>query len=360
MKKLDKNIPFKEQVKILRSNTLKGAQKRRNISCSDPVAYWIKEERLLREVGKEFTVILRTRGCSWALGGSGCTMCGYTNDAYFSDVAPEFIIGQFDRALNQKLNEIQQDNQNYVFKLFNSGSFLDDQEINSTVREHIYQRINQVSKCKEVVVESRPEFITSDKLEQLKATLKDKNVEIGIGLETVNDSIRLEYINKGFSYNEFYKKVQLCNEHEVGVKVYLLFKPPFFNEQAAIDDCIASIKTLKDLPISTISINPMNVQKGTLVEYLWYHKKYRPPWFYSLMECIQKSVSPSDLEHLRIVSDPSGAGTKRGIHNCLDRSCNQLMRMKLKNFVLTQNLDYLDGNDSKCDCKTKYAMQKQF
>ena len=42
-----------------------------------------------------------------------------------------------------------------------------------------------------------------ENLEEIKAYLKDKYIEIGIGLETVNDYIRNNYINKGISFKEF-------------------------------------------------------------------------------------------------------------------------------------------------------------
>jgi len=60
------------------------------------------------------------------------------------------------------------------------------------------------------------------------------------------------------------------------------------------------------------------------------------------------------------VSDPSGAGTKRGIHNCNDRLCNENMKKILQKFVLTQNLNEIKYPEEKmeCDCKLKYHIQK--
>ncbi|MHA1803562.1 MAG: archaeosine biosynthesis radical SAM protein RaSEA [Promethearchaeota archaeon] len=352
---------IEDTIKQLRLKSIKMSKKRNENLHSKPVAFWIKEERLMHGRGKEFTIILRTKGCKWALGNKGgCTMCGYIQDACISPIEPRYIIDQFEGAFNQKLHEIRKDKDDYVLKLFNSGSFFDDEEISEKIRRFIYERVAREQKIKEVVIESRPEFITQEKLREIKTFLKEKQIEIGIGLETVNDEIRNRYINKGFTFNEFLEKVKLCNEFRIGVKVYLLFKPPFLNEQAAIDDCENSLKTLKKLPISTISINPMNVQRGTLVEYLWLHKRYRPPWFYSLIECLKNSLTSSDLARVRILSDPSGAGTRRGIHNCLKKSCNDYMLEHLKKFVLSQELKYLDIHDFKCDCKIKFRIQKHY
>ncbi len=99
---------------------------------------------------------------------------------------------------------------------------------------------------------------------------------------------------------------------------------------------------MAELKINTISINPVNIQKNSLVEYLFYQKRYRPPWFYSLFKCLLKAFKNNDiLNSVRIISSPSGAGTKRGIHNCLKRGCNEFMIKALKEFVLTQNINAL-------------------
>ena len=96
---------------------------------------------------------------------------------------------------------------------------------------------------------------------------------------------------------------------------------------------------------------------------MFYQNRYRLPWFYSLFKCLLKSCKNNyTLKSVRIISSPSGAGTKRGIHNCLKRECNEFMITALKEFVLTQNINSLTINDSKssCDCLLKYQLQKNF
>ncbi len=104
----------------------------------------------------------------------------------------------------------------------------------------------------------------------------------------------------------------------------------------------------------------MNIQKGTLAEQLWSQKRYRPPWFYSLFKCLKQSVNEKDLEKTRILCDPSGTGTKRGIHNCLKRECESSAKMLLKKFVLSQDLGELEKEEYECDCKKKYNLKKIF
>ncbi|MGQ4874405.1 MAG: archaeosine biosynthesis radical SAM protein RaSEA [Promethearchaeia archaeon] len=367
MKKNDNDIISNpilvDKIFSLRKKTLSRNKKISKDLFEKPVASWIKKERLLNEVGKEFTIILRSKGCSWALSSyGGCSMCGYINDACLNDVKPEYLKKQFDIAFNSKLEEIESDKYNYVLKLFNSGSFFDDSEIPIEIREYIFQKISKIKKIKELVIESRPEYITEDKLIEIKDNLKKKYVEIGIGLETTDDFIRNNYINKGFNFEEFKRVLGICKEYNIGVKAYLLFKPPFLNEQSAIDDCINSILLLSNLKVNSISINPLNIQKGTLAEYLWFQNRYRPPWFYSLFKAIRRAFKkfPYGKTSIRILSDPSGAGTKRGIHNCLRKECNNEMKRILREFILTQDISKLKNINYVCNCKNIYYLQRRF
>jgi radical SAM enzyme (TIGR01210 family) len=361
----NRNIKYNEslvdRIKSIRREKLKKKLEFTKEQLEKPISFWIKKDRLLNEIGKEFTIILRTRGCNWALGGTGgCSMCGYVQDANINEVKPNQIINQFNYALQNKLDEIENDKYNYVLKLFNSGSFLDENEVAQNVRSYIYNKIAKIKKIKEVVIESRIEYVSSEKLEELRDSLKKKYIEVGIGLETINDYIRNNYINKGLLYDEFQNTLQLCKEHRIGVKAYLLFKPPFLNEIGALDDCVESIKNLVNLKLNTISINPLNIQKGSFTEYLWFQNRYRPPWFYSLIKCLKKSITQDNLKSVRIISDPSGAGKKRGIHNCLKRNCNENMIKLLKNFVLNQNINFLEKPYEECGCKTIYQLQRHY
>lgn len=362
MKSVNENASIISKIKQIRKRFIQKKTNKSDVMLQKPVAYWIKDDRLLKRKGKEFTIILRTKGCSWALGETGgCSMCGYIGDSNIDPVDPELIIHQFDNALEAKENEIMKSEDDFVIKIFNSGSFFDDDEISDKVRTHIYNKINSYDKIKEIVVESRIEYLSEDKLDAIKGALKDKYIEIAIGLESVDDHIRNNYVNKGLRYDDFLDAVNLIKKKNLGIRIYLLFKPPFLNEQGAIDDCINSVETLISLKVNTISINPINIQKGSYVERLWYQKRYRPPWFYSLIKALKKILlSIDDSVSIRIISDPSGAGTKRGIHNCLNRECNEQMLFILRNFVLTQDPEELLIDLPQCECKLEYRLKKLF
>ncbi len=351
---------LEEEIKFSRQKSLKHKRPYPPEKLKKPVTYWIKEDRLMNGKGKALTIILRTRGCSWALKHGGCSMCGYIEDANIEPVEPELIIKQFDFALDNSLEQINNGSEKYILKIFNSGSFFDDEEIPEHVRTHIYERLAVIPNITEFVVESRTEYITNESLIPLKEILPKKYTEIGIGLESVDDHVRNGYIHKGMPFGDFLNAVEICHKNDIGIKTYLLFKSPFLNEKAAIDDCVTSLNKLMEIPVETVSVNPCNVQRGSFVEYLWYNKRYRPPWFYSLFTCFQEALQDTSMD-MRILCEPSGAGTERGIHNCHRSQCNENMSEKLKNFVLSQDLAILTQKSAnECVCKKKYELKLSF
>ena len=209
-----------------------------------------------------------------------------------------------------------------------------DREVSREVRLFLKDMIKKVG-TKKLIVESRPEFITEDALEDFR----EVNLEVGIGLETADDKIRELCINKGFMFSDFVRAAKTLKEFGFRVKAYLLLKPLFLSEYEAIEDVVSSAEKIKDL-VDVISINLTNVQKGTLVERLWAAGLYRPPWLWSAVECLRRI---SDIE---VISDPVAAGKRRGPHNC--GRCDREVASALRKYSLTQNRKYLLNLDCKC------------
>ena len=280
---------------------------------------WKEKERLNGDIVECTTVILKTAGCYW----NSCYMCSYAREAY--PATDEELKEQIRYVLSEPTS---------VLKIFTSGSFFDDREVSREVRLFLKDMIKKVG-TKKLIVESRPEFITEDALEDFR----EVNLEVGIGLETADDKIRELCINKGFMFSDFVRAAKTLKEFGFRVKAYLLLKPLFLSEYEAIEDVVSSAEKIKDL-VDVISINLTNVQKGTLVERLWAAGLYRPPWLWSAVECLRRI---SDIE---VISDPVAAGKRRGPHNC--GRCDREVASALRKYSLTQNRKYLLNLDCKC------------
>ena len=298
-----------------------------------PVASWLDYDFFMEEQKplKSLTVILRTAGCRWRK----CTMCGYWHES--ADVTQADILTQLEKSLR---NSPEQD---FILKIFTSGSFLDEREISGETRKEIAEMVEKRKGIKKLIVETRPEFISTKKIADLKVV---EHLELAIGLETADDFIRSKYINKGFSFADYKTAAKIVNECGATVKTYLLLKPPFVSEKKAIEDVVKSAALVASYS-SIISLNLCNVQKYTPLENLWRKKYYRPPWLWSAVEAI-KEIKNRD-ENVVVMSDPVGAGYKRGPHNC--GKCDFRVKEAIKEFNITQDLGVLETGEMDCECK---------
>ncbi len=305
-----------------------------------PVRFWSEKDVLEDKIVDTFVIIFRTRGCSWALR-SGCSMCGYFNDSMWQDVSDDNLLTQFYSAMNNYSG------QKFV-KIFTSGSFLDDIEVNPKVRKVIIGKLSETAD--KISVESRPEYVKDKTLKEIKSITSLKKFEIGIGLETSSDFVRKNCLNKGFKFDDYKKAANIVKKQNIELKTYVLIKPPFLTEKESIEDAIKTVEEIKNIT-NCVSFNPTNVQRNTFVNYLWNRWQYRPTWLFSVVEILKESKKI--LKNLRIKCDIIGGGSIRGAHNC--KLCDRKFLDAIAEFSLSQNLNVFDDLD--CECKEKWLDQ---
>lgn len=310
-----------------------GTQMREKRSPSELEALWKEDDMVNGSRVKAMVVIMRTNGCCWVKHG-GCTMCGY-REASLMNVTEEDLLKQLDQALSRYKNEP-------FVKIYTSGSFLDDNEVPPAVRTKFFEAFKD---CDRLLFESRPEFITADVVSTLP-----KNVTVALGLESSSPEVLEKSVHKGFTPDDIKTAGELLKANGLGVRTYLLLKPPFMTEQMAIEDAVRSAK-FADPFSDEISINPLNVQRGTYVERLWKRGEFRSPWIWSLIEVFKQL---SGTVHSRLMSSPSGGGAMRGVHNC--GSCDQKALDAVEKFSYSQDVKDLDIS---CDCKSKWESYKR-
>lgn len=238
---------------------------------------------------------------------------------------------QFAKAL-EKLGEVR------FLKVYTSGSFLDREEVPEQVAGKIVEACADLDA--RLLVESRPEFVTEESVDGVLEFHDD--LEVAIGLESANDNVLKYSVNKGFAVKDYDQAAQILHDKGVALRTYLLLKPPFLTEAEAVEDTEAAARHASRYS-QVISVNPVNVQKGTLVEKLWKSWSFRPPWLWSVLEVAKgcSSLGP------RIVCDPVGGGSSRGAHNC--GRCDHEILEGLREFSQTQDLERLVGPE--CDCR---------
>ena len=273
-------------------------------------------------------MIMRTNGCCWVRSG-GCTMCGY-REASLGGVTEDDLLSQLDQALSRYRDEP-------FVKIYTSGSFLDDNEVPPSVRERIFEAF---SGCERILFESRPEFITEESLAHVPPT-----VTVALGLESSDPEVLETAVHKGFTPADIERAGTLLKSKGLGVRTYLLLKPPFMTESMAIEDAVCSARFV-DRFSDEISVNPLNVQRGTYVERIWKRGDFRPPWIWSLMEVFKQLSGTVDA---RLMSSPSGGGASRGVHNCGE--CDERALAAVEKFSYSQ--DPVDLEVS-CPCRVRW------
>ncbi|MDR3282583.1 MAG: archaeosine biosynthesis radical SAM protein RaSEA [Candidatus Methanoplasma sp.] len=296
-------------------------------SPREPEAVWKEKDMAGGRPVDAMVVILRTNGCCWAKTG-GCSMCGY-RQASLGGVTEEDLNKQLDSALSAYKDEP-------FVKIYTSGSFLDECEIPLSIRERAFREFEG---CERILFESRPEFVTEDVVKTLP-----RNATVALGLESSDPAVLERSINKGFTPDDVRRAGNLVKKEGLSVRTYLILKPPFLSESEAIADAVSSA-LFADAFSDEISVNPLNVQRGTLTERLWKNGELRSPWIWSLFDVMERL---SGNVSARLMSYPSGGGSQRGVHNC--GACDASALEAMEKFSSSGNLA-----DLRVTCKCKNA-----
>ena len=159
---------------------------------------------------------------------------------------------------------------------------------------------------------------------------------MAIGLEAYDDAVLRFHVNKGFNLKVWHGAVERLRKHNLRVKTYLLFKPPFMSEGDALTHSVNWVKQVARFS-DEVSINPMNIQKKTIVDRLHRNREYRPPWLWSLVKMIQESHHDITESGCRVIVHPTAGGKVRGAHNC--GKCDKEVVAAIERYSVSKELD---------------------
>jgi len=296
------------------------------------VNQWVEGEAIGAERVRAFVLILRTRGCYWA-DVKGCSMCGYSKDTLGRSATAEELSDQLARAVSRYRDEP------YV-KVYTSGSFLDDREVDPASRTAIVSAFS--GRARRFLFETLPEFATATAVEPLRASFAGE-VEVALGLESTDPTVLGRYVNKGSSPAEYLDAADRLTALGVRTKAYLLLKPPYLTESEAVEDVVRSVREAAP-HFDALSVNPVHIQNGTVVEWLYHRGRYRPPWLWSLVDALREGARARGRS--RLVSFPTAGGLPRGPHNC--GACDARVLGAIEEASLSQDFSGLEGLDCAC------------
>lgn len=287
-------------------------------------------------------------GCSWAKSThGGCKFCAFQNavDSYVdgSAVSASEFIHLFDLG-HTLIYDCQELN------IFTGGSFWDGLPQKS--RRHIAARVYKNPNVKQLNVESRPEYITHQNINEVRHGLKHKKLRVAIGLETQDNELRNYVLNKGISRKKFECAVSVLKETGCSVAVYVLVKPhKNVSEAQAIDEASATIRYAKSAGVDEILLQGMMVMPGSLSQEWHEQGEFRPPWLWSIVKILQDTHSLMPVRLGKFDDSPSPIAAPS---NC--RRCNPEIHPKLDLYRKTLDIGFLK-NLPNCSCLKEWLEQ---
>jgi hypothetical protein len=300
------------------------------------VNQWVEDEAIGPDRVRAFVLILKTRGCYWA-DVKGCSMCGYSKDTLGRSATPDELAEQLARAVARYHEEP------YV-KVYTSGSFLDDREVDPASRVAIVSAFS--GRARRFLFETLPEFVQPATMGPLKDAFAGE-LEVALGLESTDPTVLGRFVNKGSSPSEYLAAADRLSALGARTKAYLLLKPPYLTESEAVADVVRSVREAAP-HFDSISVNPVHIQNGTVVEWLYHRGRYRPPWLWSLVDALREGAAVRG--RARLVSFPTAGGLARGPHNC--GTCDARVLATIQEASLAQEFGPLDGLD--CECRAQW------
>lgn len=302
--------------------------------------------------GPRLMVILRAPGCAYALRTGGCTNCGFLHlTTRGQPVSPDQLVAQLRSAIDL---QGEQSARIAALELFCSGSFFCDEEIPAEARTRLLSLASgRLPALRRVTIESRPEYVDDQKLSDARAPLAPVPLELAIGLESVDDAIRLRRIRKGFTLRAFEEAATRIAEAGASLAVYLLLKPIGTSDDVeAVADVVASARYLLelrrrlDLPIR-VALEPTFVLEDTpLLEELR-AGRYRPPSLWAAVEAARRMAALG----LRVFVGLSSEGLPADRVPAGCPCCTDALRQGLRRFNETQDIAIL--NALSCTCRNK-------
>ena len=180
-------------------------------------------------------IVLAAHGCSVAT----CTMCALALDA----VSPARAVTDDDWCA-QLQHACTPEQEVDIITLYHNGNFFANQEVSLARRAMVYRWFSSLQ-ATTLVVESLPQFITREAIEQAHMHLRaDQHLEVAIGLQSTDDFLREHVVASTCRMGHFINATQILRAHGDEVQVFLMFQLPFLTVQESAHSLLQSLQEL--------------------------------------------------------------------------------------------------------------------
>lgn len=271
-----------------------------NLPNIDGYLFSFHQDRLFSPVlGRsidQLTLAIPGGGCDWyqKTHGDCCPFCAFPGLTDGITGGKLLEASQFKRMLDQAFDICPNPE---IMTVFNGGNFFVNTEVPPEFRRQVYRRASSNPYIQVLMVESKPQYITAEHLEEATEFLgPHTQLMVGIGLESADDSLRNKVLKKGISRKGFEESVALMHQYGVLSHSYVFLKAPGLSEMQAVADTVETCQYLHGLGVKQMALSCAFVQAGTPLEGLY--KKYlstktegpdsfRPPRIWTIFQMVE-------------------------------------------------------------------------
>lgn len=218
------------------------------------------------------TILTSNAECPWT-----CLMCDLWRNT-LEEPTPE---GALPRQVQRALDLLPATPE---VKLYNAGSLFDRRAVPERDLEPLATIVGHHER---VIVECHPRLVGEQVL-----PFRDRlhgRLELALGLETV-DPEALARLNKGMTVDDFRAAARFLAEHDIDLRVFVLLRAPFQDEEAGLRWAKRSVDVALDEGARVVSVIPTRAGNGAL-DALAATDDFAPPSLESLEDVLDHGLS---------------------------------------------------------------------
>lgn len=226
-----------------------------------------------------------TKGCSCATTAwGGCAVCGHLSSTLWQpSITTEAILSDVRLSLAAVAGRYPD-----TLCLYTSGSFLDADELDPDVRSSILRLVSSMPYVKTVAIESSPQFVTPEALDDVLSVIPNKSLTIGLGIDSTHDFVRHVLFQRHTTIHQYADAVSLCLQRSIPVTAYVVLGNPLLPRDAAVADTAQSVSDAFQMGATVVSIEPVALQPSTLQFALWQAGVFQIPSIWDVAAVVQR------------------------------------------------------------------------
>lgn len=230
----------------------------------------------IRKRGNLLHVCVGSTGCRFSSTGS-CTMCNYGTGRTVCENDIQDMI----ESIKMYSSEIDS------ILVGSNGSVFDTLEIPNDIFDTILENLCDID-IDVIIFETHYTTVNDQILKKISSKLAGKDIVIEMGLESSDEFVRNQCLNKSINLDIFIDKINLIHNYKMSVSANVFFGAPFLSSEEQISDTLQTIKWSIDNGINNIVVFPANIRDNTLLSYLYKNGRYTPLSGWALVELLNR------------------------------------------------------------------------